>query len=394
MTLVIEINPNGTIHSTMVGLVPRYWPAVIARVHYNIGPATNKQMFAPLLPILFAIVTAIEPADVDAAKDAKGQALCEATSGGYHYVNTGTTFGSASQVCAAYGWRLADVTDESAYHVLYVLQKCMCGGAKKLGQSLKWIQSFNGYAGDPCMMLDKDGFISVGLGSACIQSINGDVTIAVICQEIPLITTTVSSLSTWTVTQGIATATATVTAPRPINPLSRINGDDPRFFKKSHDPRRPGPCIDCHEVCPFQSAAYRIIHRNITNYAQASVACRQHGWVLADVTSGSLRDVQDLGSLCSSATLLAKSYNGIEAAACNYIEQGVFKWGLTPEMCNQVIASNPDILCQVNGNIAIDGHGGWQGATATTTTTYQSTVMLVIPSSTTTVTVTKSCQQY
>lgn len=343
--------------------------------------------------LVFALYAAVAYGAVKPDTGKCGPVPCLFTGGGLHAIYSDQVpFNEAQAACAQFGWQLADVTASNQLWAQSVVKECYGG------KSQAWIQSYNGLTGEPCMVANGMGFAGV---SECWSSDQSPLILPVLCQEPQVITTTKLGLTTWPVTQGVRTVTATTSVwasetRRPHNRPFHPDSDLQDFRLKSGCPVDGG----CGRVCPFQYPTLRILMTDHVSYGQADSLCRKHGWRLASLSTGSLDKAFDLFDLCQSnydnlqspPILWANSYNGVASPTCNLISKSSFLFAMTAEVCGFVHEeSEAWVLCQTEGPSGdAEASGPWKAATVTTTVSTSSTVMLVIPSATTTVTVTET----
>jgi hypothetical protein len=327
--------------------------------------------------------------------------LCPVAYGGYHYLCGQYTAGQAAAACLERGLRLAELTDALAVQALYMMQACA------VGELSAWIGGWNGMGADPCAYLDITGGVIMTPGYA---GCNADNLRAVVCQDIPLGTTTIDRQTyAYVLTPTTTTSTlCTACGPQRRFPtrvdkaieVEKAEGDakpkgargeeadegrrrgraldssssssktcdrsDPLSCTHDTPPRCPvGPCTP---ICPLTICGLHVVQGGLMSYDEAAEECSRYGWHLADITSGQHADVAFLQRYCgrpgAGFAVWIRSYNGVDGAQCikalapNADDNVPIGYGIDPQFCDAELL--PYALCQ-NAPPAPTGSGVFEG---------------------------------
>jgi hypothetical protein len=301
---------------------------------------------------------------------------CPTSIDGYHIVCETVPFYLADAACANFGWRLAIVDPTLIPGIDSLIAGCTVA-------PYLWVEGYNGYVEDPCMIYQPPGAINAGL-SQC-ESLT---LAAVLCQDIPTFTETTTVFNTTTTTYGVTTET--------------IATCDPAHCKKQPPP--PPPCQHCKKelmlksnmqlpcplVCPLEIGNLHLVETS-TSASGAAAVCSIFGWTLADLTTGTYGAAFEMMTVCEppSGLVWINSYNGINSTCIALLlETAILSEPFVSFVANPALCITPGfVLCQdSSAPPAVTGSGVWIGSATFTTETSSTTVITTVPSSTRTAT--------
>lgn len=129
------------------------------------------------------------------------EGVCANSFGGFHVICNRTNYWLAEEACALQGWRLAAINDVNTLFAAQTAEMCLDR------MSSAWIAAYNGLNQDPCMDMTQSGIITAGLHAEVCQ---GQVA-AIMCQEIPVLSESITTTTTLTTSVGTITRHTTVT---------------------------------------------------------------------------------------------------------------------------------------------------------------------------------------
>lgn len=334
------------------------------------------------------------PAQKAIAQD--DESVCTFSRGGLVMLCTLHPYYNASEACAAHGYRLAQLTETNLMWAQSLLPNCAYNNRI-------WIGSLNGLSAEPCLAFAGEASLNFG-DYSCLEQEQ-----QVMCQEIPLVTETVSTTTTITFSEGTTTVCTTTTDYR----RQHHRHTEDMFIEKKCGPNdNCNQCFDsspvtscncCSDACAATVAGLHVVFGDFIPYSEAAAVCCKHGWRLADLTSGmsSLIHKYILPTCRNSTTntmaTWIRSYEGVDGFQCLELsinEDGLqtIVFGHTDQYCNgEVSAAGRYVLCQEDPAL-ITGNGPVIGSITTSTVFFNATAYETVPSTTTTVTRTVRCR--
>lgn len=302
---------------------------------------------------------------------------CPINFGGYHVICESVPFYLAEAACNNFGWKLADTRLQDVADIFTTVQACTAA-------LYLWVDGFNGYPEDPCMLLHREGFVIPGL-SQC-ESLNQA---AVLCQDIPTFTETDTEYSTTTTTYG--TSTVTVATYDPAHCHKQPGPPPPCQHCKKEDMLKSNQqLLPCPRVCPLEIGNLRLVV-DFTLARDAVQKCAFYGWTLADLTTGTFGAAYEMILECAPNInpIWINSYNGINSTCSalltdpDVIAENFVGLVMDPTLCS----SSGYVLCQdACAPPAVTGSGLWTGTASYVTNFASATVTVTVPSTTRTVT--------
>ena len=339
--------------------------------------------------------------------------VCPASFLGFHYVCTPMTLSDARLYCQSMRMQLAVVNDRNAGGASQTQQWC------DMGNPQIWIDSYNGLAGSPCMYQVYDGFAYSGSSFECLT-----VELPFLCQEIPRLTSVLSTTTTRTIYTGVDIVTTTCAPTRSCvdkaADVSYAAGQEQQqqvllqeeaemaleMQEMEQQPDFIPAPRPCSNACGVDSSRFLRVVKELVPYNQAAAVCRKHGWKLADLTYGMARQFEDLIVGCGDPTgqtnLWVRSWEGVDGASCvfgtwspalresNAGATGGFGYSLSS--CNNYVGPLYP-LCDIRCQWWPTGTGAALGTSTTFTSQLKRTESTTVAISTETVTVTSFVKQ-
>lgn len=374
--------------------------------------------------------------------------VCPLNIGPLWYICGAYNYELAVDACAAYGWRLAMLTEGNARSMATLASSC--AGVF----DFPWIGGVHGLAGAPCAW--SQVFNDTIMGLLNLGNLEcGRITAGVICEEIPSVAVNQTTTIPFPiVTSGQKTITTTTIRTRTVSPFDPqctdctvghhesssnacssselIFSSDDSFFEfmnnhpdcsfsfhdsssssgsesESNHRRRfhkslqntTPTCygVDCLPVCNYTVHGIHMI-TGLVNYNDTAVECAKYGWSVLDFTTGQSLNVIKVLSECARGAeekvAFIHSYNGVRAE-CPTVQTFGFDVGEVAlvklegsgEMCGE-FPKHP-IMCQEGCPLAVVASGVEGGLVDYSTSITATLVPLTTP--TTTKVVKKTCTE-